>query len=186
MFTSRVQIYDPENDSWTYGQPAPQKVISATAGVTSGILAPKRIYVCGVTEYIGIGTTLGQKVPPVINQIFDPETGNWTLGASPTINRLDMAIAVIGDKLYVLGGYTYESSGLHVLPTPSAITEEYTPIGYQPAKEPEAQMNPAFIAAIATGTLTTIAAICSIAYFKKHPRIRIAAEQYGGLRYSVF
>ncbi|MGD6807899.1 MAG: Kelch repeat-containing protein [Candidatus Bathyarchaeia archaeon] len=171
MFTNGVQIYDPENDSWSYGQPAPQKVISATAGVTSDALAPERIYVLGVTEYIGIGTNLGEQVPVVINQVFDPENDSWSVGTSPAINRLGMAVAVIEDKLYAIGGYTYESSGIHVTHEPSAINEQYTPLCYGTPTPTASPHSSEFFWTVLIALLVVAVVIAAIAiYLKKHKR----------------
>jgi N-acetylneuraminic acid mutarotase len=175
-FTNRVQIYNPEDDSWSYGQPAPQKVISGTAGVTSGKHAPKRVYVLSVTEYIGIGMEMGETIPPVINQVFDPETNSWIIGVSPPINRLGIAVAVVNDKLYAIGGYTYEEMGSHVPHVPSAINEEYTPPDYQTLKGIEStksEIEPStssFVVAVVTGTpiIITVLSIILIVYFKKY------------------
>jgi len=129
-YSNQNQIYDPETDTWISGQQAPQKTVYAAAGVTSGVMAPKRVYVLGVTEPIGIGVNIGVRVPSIINQVFDPENDSWTIGASPLTNRINMGVAVVDDKLYAIGGSTYEDSGLHVPHMPSAVNEQYTPIGY--------------------------------------------------------
>jgi hypothetical protein len=129
-YSNQNQIYDPENDTWSSGQQAPQKAVYAAAGVTSGVIAPTRVYVLGVTEPVGIGVNIGVRVPSIINQVFDPESDSWMVGAPPPTNRINMGIAVVDDKLYAIGGSTYEDSGLHVPHMPSAVNEQYTPIGY--------------------------------------------------------
>jgi len=129
-YSNQNQIYDPETDIWSSGQQAPQKAVYAAAGVTSGVIAPTRVYVLGVTEPVGIGVNIGVRVPSIINQVFDPESDSWTVGASPPTNRINMGVAVVNDKLYAIGGSTYEDSGLHVPHMPSAVNEQYTPIGY--------------------------------------------------------
>jgi len=139
VYTNKVQVYDPENDSWIYGQPAPKKVIFGSTGVTTGTFAPNRIYVLGVTEYIGMGISFGQHVPAVINQVFDPKNNSWVSGASPSVNRLSMATAVVNDKLYAIGGYTYESAGFHKIHEPSAVNEEYTSLDYG---KPQTSLSP--------------------------------------------
>lgn len=130
-YSNQNQIYDPENDTWSSGQQAPQKAVYAAAGVTSGVIAPTRVYVLGVTEPVGIGVNIGVSVPSIINQVFNPESDSWTVGTSPPTNRINMGVAVVDDKLYAIGGSTYEDSGLHVPHMPSAVNEQYTPIGYE-------------------------------------------------------
>jgi len=45
-----AQIYDPVTDSWSLGASLPEIVRDAAAGVTTGALALKRIYVVGGQE----------------------------------------------------------------------------------------------------------------------------------------
>lgn len=44
-FSNKVQIYNCENDSWTFGASIPSAVIFAAAAATSGLIAPAEIYV---------------------------------------------------------------------------------------------------------------------------------------------
>jgi len=163
VFGGRVQIYDPETDFWSYGQSAPQKVISAAAGVTSGALASDRIYVLGVSEYIGVGANFGQQVPDVINQVFYPKNNSWSVGASPAVNRLGMGVAVVEAKLYAIGGYTYESEGRHVPHEPSAINEEYTPFYNQLTEGNQFLLTLVWVAA----GLAVVVGVILIVYFKR-------------------
>ena len=148
---------------WSYGQSAPQKVISASAGVTSGALGSERIYVLGVSEYIGIGINFGQQVPSVVNQVFYPKNNSWSVGASPFVNRLGMGVAVVEDKLYAIGGYTYESEGRHVPHESSAINEEYTPIDNQLTEGNQFLLTLVWFAA----GLAVIVGVILIVYFKR-------------------
>jgi len=115
-----TQIYDTETDTWSYGATLPTNVTSAAAGATTGVFAPKRIYVFGgITGY-------GPVEPNYINltQVYDPETDTWTAAAAMRDSRAGVAVAVIDDELFVIGGsslYTY-----------FAVNEKYTPIGYIP------------------------------------------------------
>jgi N-acetylneuraminic acid mutarotase len=59
------QIYNVQNDSWSYGTPISTPVnIGAAAGVTSGVLAPKRIYFIGERH-----DTIS-----ALNQVYDRKT----------------------------------------------------------------------------------------------------------------
>ena len=166
-YFNQVQIYDPENDNWSSGQQAPQKVVYAAAGVTSGVIAPVRVYVLGVTEPVGIGVNLGDSVPSVINQVFDPENDSWTIGASPPTNRINMGVAVVDDKLYAIGGSTYEDSGLQVPHMPSAVNEQYTPIGYGTLPVKETFPTTLIAASVA---IIAIVSVALLIYFKKRKR----------------
>jgi hypothetical protein len=73
-------------------------------------LAPKRIYVIGgYNDIRGQGFTL--------NQVYDPETDTWTMGAQMPTSRYGLGVAVVNDILYAIGGGDAEN-------------ERYTPIGY--------------------------------------------------------
>jgi len=114
-----VQIYDPATDTWSFGTPMPKIVWRAAAGATSGIWAPKRIYVIGgLPEKSLFGTDL--------NQVYDPANDSWTFGTPMPIARFNLKVAVINDTLYIMGGAPYFNlSGIWC-----PENEQYTPIGY--------------------------------------------------------
>ena len=105
-----TQIYDPETDSWSFGAQIPTPVWGAAAGATTGVFAPKRIYVIGgYNDIRGQGFTL--------NQVYDPETNVWTMGAQMPTSRYGLGVAVVNDMLYAIGGADKKN-------------ERYTPFGY--------------------------------------------------------
>jgi hypothetical protein len=117
--TNRLnQIYNPETDKWTIGAPPPDGGIGA-AVATVGIMAPQRIYVFNNNG---------------ANQIYDPEKDTWKLGAGiPTKDWVKFGVAAVNDMIYVMGGtiWTYPiPSSDFVNETPSAVNEQYTPVGY--------------------------------------------------------
>jgi hypothetical protein len=126
----RNQIYDPETDSWSEGAPSPSGVTYGAAGATTGVNAPKRIYVLGEKWDHWEGE------PPYFVRVYDPEKDVWTFGADIPTHRYDFGVAVVNDMLYAIGGYTsYYPDSLYSLPygpsnTPHATNEQYTPIGY--------------------------------------------------------
>jgi hypothetical protein len=76
----------------------------------------------------------------------------------------------VDDKLYAIGGSTYEDSGLHVPHVPSAVNEQYPPIGYGtlPEQEPfPTTLVAAFIASVA------IIGAGLLIYFKKRYRKQV-------------
>jgi len=111
------QIYDTETDTWSLGAHLPTVVWNAAAGATTGIMAPKRIYVIG-------GLPGGGGMATNITQVYDPENDKWKRGASMPTARAWLAIAVVNDMLYAIGG----SSWLF-LPE-KAVNEQYTPIKF--------------------------------------------------------
>ena len=112
-----TQIYNPETDTWTQGAQTPVSIWQATAGATTGTMAPKRIYVLGGEG--GFADPLDQ------NYIYDPETDEWTTGTPIPIARISPAVGVVDDLIYVIGG------GVGWFKT-TATVEQYTPVGYIP------------------------------------------------------
>jgi N-acetylneuraminic acid mutarotase len=120
VINGQVQIYDPETDSWTFGKPMPTPVSSASAGATTGIFAPKRIYVIG-----GLQNSNGLS----LNQVYDPQSDSWTLGASMPTARYGLAVAVVNDTLYALGGVLLPPYAFPKVPL--ATNEVFLPFGYE-------------------------------------------------------
>jgi N-acetylneuraminic acid mutarotase len=162
MNLALVQIYDSETDTWSFGTPMPKVVWQAAAGVTSGVWAPKRIYVIGgLPEKDLFGTDL--------NQVYNPENGSWTVGESMPTARFTLHVAVVNDKLYAMGGLPYfnlEGIG-------SRENEQYTPIGYkaipQQSPPPEPHSDSFLTTLVTTASVATIAIIGVglLVYFKK-------------------
>jgi hypothetical protein len=120
--TNLVQIFDPATNQWTNGAQIPTSVCYARACVTTGLSAPKRIYVIGgTTGYYDRWATYN-----VINltQIYNPETDTWTTGTPMPTSRCSMKLAVVNDEIYAIGGVKDEE---HL-----AVNEKYTPSGYIP------------------------------------------------------
>jgi N-acetylneuraminic acid mutarotase len=112
-----TQIYDPQNDIWSFGLSLPTTVMSAAAGATTGAMAPKRIYLFGGNPNGEIGGTN-------ITQIYDPKNNTWMYGASMPTARYLLTVAVVNDTLYAIGGST-------LLTRPFIMNnEQYTPLGY--------------------------------------------------------
>ena len=118
---NQVQIFDPKTNQWTNGTPIPTGVFGAMGCATTGLSAPKRIYV--------IGGTLNYyyRYPPDaidLNQVYDPITDTWTTGTPMLTPRSGFAVAVVNDELYVIKGEKGDNY--------TDINEKYTPIGYIP------------------------------------------------------
>jgi len=102
-----VQIFDPATNQWTNGTSIPIPVTSAGACATTGVSAPKRIYVLG-----------GQ-----FNQVYDPETDTWTNATAMPTPRSGFDPVVINDEIYVIGC----GDGAYI-----TENEKYTPSDYIP------------------------------------------------------
>jgi N-acetylneuraminic acid mutarotase len=139
--SNRTQIYDTITNTWTTGKPLPVAERNAGAAATTGVNAPKRLYIIGGKSVGDNGNSL--------NQIYDPQTDNWTLGANMTTPRSSLAVAVVNDVLYALGGY---GDGL------LASNEAYLPSSYSVPEFTSWLILPLFTAA----TLSI-----SILHFKK-------------------
>jgi hypothetical protein len=116
--SSKLQIYDPQNDSWSQGA-SPLVGAGYGAVVTTGVLAPKRIYVIyhKSSDYTSN------------NCVYAPESDSWTFGADFPTNRFNFGVAVVNDLLYAIGGHTYDVGRNGYVET-VAVNEQYTPMGY--------------------------------------------------------
>ena len=133
-YTNLVQIFDPGENKWTYGTPMPSVMARMSAVATMGINAEKRIYVFG-------GRTLGNewgKHPTVDwTQVYDPQIGNWSIGAPMPVAKYGLPLANFDDKLYLVGEdgefswqeYTPEDYSLSGSPLPTGpnLTPAATP-----------------------------------------------------------
>jgi hypothetical protein len=128
FISDKVQIFNPKSNQWTTGTSPPKAVFQGAAAATTGIMAPKRIY------FLQGGKGL--------NQIYNPDNDSWTTGApmpNPNLNRLQLAVAVVNDTLYALGGSnTNDPGALNIL----ALNDQYTPVGYGTLPEATSTSSP--------------------------------------------
>ena len=111
------QIYDPRTDTWASGAPMPYAVTyGAAAGATTGVVAPKAIYV--------MGGFVGFYAPFNLAQVYHPENDTWSLGADMPSPLFYLGVAVVKDQLYAIGGMTA------ILTPSTAENKQYTPFGY--------------------------------------------------------
>ena len=150
-----TQIYNPETDSWSLGSQIPTGVSFASAGATSGELAPRRIYVFGGSTEPNISLNL--------TQIYDPEKDSWSNGAPMNNARLGLAVSVIDDLLYALGGYEMTSNrGVKVL----SNNDKYTPLGYNESHTLELDPFPTTI--VVSSAIIILLGLGILAYYKKY------------------
>ncbi|MFZ7138955.1 MAG: Kelch repeat-containing protein [archaeon] len=111
-----TQIYDTKTNTWNNGTELPTGVDSAAAAV---------IEVEGTQKICVIGGK--QNLDAVdLNQIYDPETDTWSMGTSKPTARYGLAVAVVDNLVYAIGGAPS-------FPHASQKTnEQYTPAGYIP------------------------------------------------------
>jgi N-acetylneuraminic acid mutarotase len=154
-----TQVYDPSTDSWSTASPSPINItaggangIAAAAAATTGIMAPKRIYVYDKSSL----------------QVYDPQNDSWTFGAAPPTKRQYLGIANVNDTLYFIGGITDDPSGLPWYGLDLPTNEQYTPIGY--GTLPEQQPFPTTLVAVASGASAVAVGAVLLIYFKKRNR----------------
>ena len=122
---SVTQIYNADTNTWSKGSAPPDNHFggeygaSGVAASTTGITAPKRVYVyCG--DFGG---------SPL--QIYNPRSDSWALSPNPPINQY-CGVGVVNDMLYFIGGYSliYPNMWSYPVDTCYATNEQYIPFGY--------------------------------------------------------
>ena len=134
-FTAALQIYDVVTNSWSTGKSFPLLTVQAVSVATTGVNAPKRIYVIG-----------GRLNGPIdATQIYDPAIDEWTNGAAfPTTHDYVteyLAAINVNDTIFTVGGIAHANEGFYEL------TEQYIPAGYtgtviQPQPSTTASISP--------------------------------------------
>jgi N-acetylneuraminic acid mutarotase len=114
----KVMIYDPKTNGWSEGQTGPELTVdlnTIAAGATTGLYAPKKIYVSALAEIHADGGSFVSL--DMINHVYDPVTDTWSVANVMPLHRGSLSIAVCDDVLYAVGGG-------------GAINEQYVPLGY--------------------------------------------------------
>ncbi len=153
----QTQIYNPTANSWAAGAPPLENITlgangqSSSAGATTGLMSPKRIYVYD-------GSSL---------QVYDPQNNNWTFGAAPPVSRQYLGIANVNDTLYFIGGFSISSLSMY---QDYSTNEQYIPIGYGTiGSTTKTQPFLTISAAVASIVLVTVVvAVGLLVYHKKH------------------
>ncbi len=124
-FSNETQIYDTQTNTWSFGSPMPVTTYYSVAAATTGVFAPTRIYY--------IAGESGSAEPYCPTQIYDPETGNWSIGASvPNPRASNEALATVNDTIYAIGdGFNGTS---YISDTEQYFPAEYT--GSEPLTSP--------------------------------------------------
>ena len=150
--TNLTQIYDPKTDEWSFGAPIPMSVTAAVAGATTGIKAAKAIYVIGGNN--DAYPLNGQ----VANQVYFTETGSWFVAAQMPVDKAGLAVAVVNDLIFVMGG------GHNIFTMDSMTVMQYTPL-VSPIIEKEPF--PIIPVVISFVVVLAVVAICILVYSKE-------------------
>lgn len=118
---NQTYMYDPKSDSWSLGASPLIPVSNAGVCATTGVMAPKRIYVIGGTT--GEGGLFSEGT--AYTQVYDPVGDTWMLGEPMPTARLGLTVAVVNDQIYAIGG-----SAATVFSPSLKANEQYTPFGY--------------------------------------------------------
>jgi N-acetylneuraminic acid mutarotase len=114
--TNLNEVYDPANDSWTIKSSIPTSVFGYASAVMNG-----KIYIAGGST----GPITQQSASyTASNQVYDPQTDNWSSAANlPTLTSYGASAATQGylapTQMYVVGGYSLSNL--------SNITQAYNP-----------------------------------------------------------
>ena len=157
------QIYDTETGTWSFGASLPTPTYYAAAGATTGVMAPKRIYV------------IGGGLPKTTNlvYVYDPAVGNWSSGTPMPTNRTLLALGVVNDVIYAIGG-NLDWQGLYPFlgsSPPTNVVEQYTPFGYRTVPPP---FPTTWI--VTTTAITAIGVAAFLVYFRKIKKTTGKAE----------
>jgi hypothetical protein len=102
-------IYDPKTDKWSYGQSELFLAGSqVAAGVTSGLYAPKKIYVFSNTGD---------------NTVYDPVSETWSSATNSGFDTDILSVVIVDDLLYAIAGVRP--------PIFFTVNTQYVPIGYR-------------------------------------------------------
>lgn len=127
--TSVVQIFDPESNQWSVGTPLPYGVEGGAACATSGLSAPERIYVVGGN--LGYGGWDPALEGTTYNQIYDPTTRSWSMGASLPEPRYSCTLINVNDSLFAIGGVNGTGGSVGSLAERVVLDiDKYSPTGY--------------------------------------------------------
>ncbi len=109
MPVGKVEVYDPQSNSWTTAAPMPTPRYSLTAAYSNGL-----IYAFGGYSPFAPRNTV---------EAYDPSTNTWSARASmPTARHNLRAVTAADGKIYVIGGDT-SGGGQNV-----ATVEVYDPV----------------------------------------------------------
>jgi N-acetylneuraminic acid mutarotase len=117
-----VQAYNTLNNSWSIvGNSSARDSSDNGVGATVGSVSPSRIYF--------FENRYGNSSDFAMTKIYDPSNNSWADGAPMPSNRLCAGVVLVNDTFYVIGGRSGQW-GYITIEYPSALTEQYFPVGY--------------------------------------------------------
>jgi hypothetical protein len=163
VLTSPIQIYDTKTDSWSLGSFPPTVQSNADAVTILDQQGRGLIYIFGGGGY---GTYSD------LVQIYDLQNDIWGVGSPMPTPRLELAVVVVNNQIYALGGVT--SGGAYG--TLLSTNERYTPLesdssfptptSTPTSPIPEPEPFPTILVAVALA-LVAVVGVGLIVHFKK-------------------
>lgn len=123
-FTVHVEAYNPKTNRWVKKKNMPVSRISFGLGVVAG-----RIYLIGGST--GVGAE--HEVAMARVDVYNPATDMWGKAPNMPTRRDPEEVAVVNNRLYVIGGWPPAAAGRR----PLTVIEEYDPISHQWKKKKE-------------------------------------------------
>jgi len=123
-------IYDPKKDLWSIATAIPTFQYNCKTVVTSGVFAPKKIYVIGGYTDPHLNSMIFARVTN-LTQVYDPMLDSWSLGSEMPTARTGLYVFAVDDLFYTLGGHNIYSTHNYILGgSYFNVNEAYFPIGY--------------------------------------------------------
>ena len=117
-----VEAYDPLTDTWTQKKEMPISRFYFGLGVVAG-----KVYLIGGTT----GLDAGQEQRMDRADIYDPATDTWAKGPKMPTRRNPGGVAVVSNRIYVIGGEGWPPPQNWGADTFLGSIEEYDPISRQ-------------------------------------------------------
>jgi N-acetylneuraminic acid mutarotase len=117
-FTGNVEVYDPLTDIWHTKASMPTPRADLYASIVNG-----KIYLIGGKIYSSTAPYYRQTD---INEVYDPATNTWSTNASMPNAVQGYASAVIGSKIYIIGGTRQSNAGTDTFTTANQIFDTQT------------------------------------------------------------
>ena len=111
-----LEIYDPATNSWSGGS-----AMLASESGSSAASIDNKLYVVG-----GIFQPAPNNPRNGMLQVYDPSTNTWTTGATMPTPRAGASAAVIGGKMYVVGGTPTNTDFTGALEVYDPMTDSWT------------------------------------------------------------
>lgn len=120
VYTKTVEVYDTRTDTWIKKRDMPTLRRSFGTAVVDG-----KIYIIGGSVH---NKQLGKQVSTGLVEVYDPLTNRWEQRADMPTKRGYIDVAVVDDKIYVIGGFILLEQGLGLrVDRFSRRIEEYNP-----------------------------------------------------------